>query len=309
MGLFKIEKENLKEIYEKPFRIERKLQDLCEKNLEKIFGLRFVDREFQVKDYRIDTLGFDPKSRSFVIIEYKREKNKSVVDQGYAYLSVMLNNEANFILKYNEKFKKPLKQKDVDWTQSKVMFVSPSFTKYQLESISFKDLPIELWKATRYDNNTIQFTHLEPSGATASIKTISKQSKSMETVSKKIKIWTEDDHLSGMPEEIKELYQKFKDGILNLGDDITIKPTKLYIGFTAQRNIADIRLQKRSIKIWINLRIGELDDPKGLAKDVSNVGHWGNGHYEIQVGDDENLEYILSLIKQSYKNGIKKRSS
>jgi predicted transport protein len=53
------------------------------------------------------------------------------------------------------------------------------------------------------------------------------------------------------------------------------------------------------MKIWINLDKGKLDDPKQLARDVSDVGHWGNGDYELQIKDDENLEYILSLIKQA----------
>ena len=53
------------------------------------------------------------------------------------------------------------------------------------------------------------------------------------------------------------------------------------------------------MKIWINLQKGELDDPKNLVRDVSAIGHWGNGDYELQVRNDENFEYILSLIKQS----------
>ena len=51
--------------------------------------------------------------------------------------------------------------------------------------------------------------------------------------------------------------------------------------------------------MWINLHINELKDEKKLARDVSNIGHWGNGDYELAVSNDEHLEYILSLIKQS----------
>jgi predicted transport protein len=57
--------------------------------------------------------------------------------------------------------------------------------------------------------------------------------------------------------------------------------------------------------MWINMFKGELDDPKELARDVSNIGHWGNGDYELQIRDDENIEYIMSLIKQSYKRNKK----
>jgi len=66
-------------------------------------------------------------------------------------------------------------------------------------------------------------------------------------------------------------------------------------------NIVDFHIQKNSIKIWINLSRGELDDPKKISRDVSNIGHWGNGDYEMQVSSDDDLEYILSLIKQSLK--------
>lgn len=42
-------------------------------------------------------------------------------------------------------------------------------------------------------------------------------------------------------------------------------------------------------------KIGNLDDPKGLVKDVSNIGHIGNGDYQIQIECDKDLEYIMSL--------------
>ena len=53
--------------------------------------------------------------------------------------------------------------------------------------------------------------------------------------------------------------------------------------------------------MWINLKKGQLDDPKGLAEDMSLTGHWGNGDYQIQVEDDRDIEYIMSLVKQGLK--------
>ena len=302
MAMFKIENnKKLMYISERQFKLEKEIQKICEDNIEVIFGLNLVRSEFTIHNFRIDTLAFDHQSKSFVIIEYKKDRNFSVVDQGYAYLSLMLNNKADFILEYNENCAENLKREEIDWSQSKVIFISQSFTLHQIESINFRDLPIELWEVKRYDNETIHFNHLQPSGATESIKTISKKSTTIEKVSKEIKVYTEYDHLRGVPATIKELYQKFKDTILNIGDDINIKPTKFYIGFVVKRNITDIRIQKKSLKLWINLKMGELNDPKNLARDVSNIGHWGNGDYELQINDDENLEYIVSLIKRAYK--------
>src|SRR6478672_6912893 len=144
MALFDInDKGKLTLIKEADFKLEREIQKLIEDNLKLVFGFEYVRSEFGINNFRIDTLGFDKEQKSFVIIEYKRDKNFSVIDQGYAYLSLMLNNKADFILEYNENCLDTLKRDDVDWSQSKVIFISPSFTSYQREAINFKDLPIE----------------------------------------------------------------------------------------------------------------------------------------------------------------------
>ncbi len=303
MALYKIEKK-LEYIKEKPFRLEKEIQELTENNLKTIFGLEFVKSEFALNKFRLDTLAFDKEANAFVIIEYKRDKNFSVIDQGYAYLSLMLNNKADFILEFNENLDKTLKRTDVDWSQSRVLFVSPSFTNYQREAINFKDLPIELWEVKRYDNGTVSFDQIQKAGAQESIKTISKTDKNADVVAREIKVYTEEEHLANATEEIKELYEKLKSAILNL-DNLEIKPKKVYIAFVSGRNVVDILPQRKALKIWLNMNKGELDDPKGIAKDVSTTGHWGNGDYEIKIQNDDDLEYILSLIKQSLKKNKK----
>lgn len=128
MSIFQLKPDNLSQIKEMPFKLEREIQNLVEKNLGMLLGLEFVKSEFTISEtvqqLRIDTLAFDAKSKAFVIIEYKQDKSFSVVDQGYAYLSVMLNNKADFILEYNESSGKVLKKADVDWSQSRVIFIS-----------------------------------------------------------------------------------------------------------------------------------------------------------------------------------------
>tara|TARA_R110002110_G_scaffold104340_9_gene263170 strand:+ start:13882 stop:14793 length:912 start_codon:yes stop_codon:yes gene_type:complete len=303
MALFKIEK-SLEYIKEKPFRLEKEIQEMTENNLKTILGLDFVKSEFALNNFRIDTLAFDKEANAFVIVEYKRDKNFSVIDQGYAYLSLMLNNKADFILEFNENLDKTLKRNDVDWSQSRVLFVSPAFTNYQREAINFKDLPIELWEVKRFDNDTVSYEQIQKVGAQESIKTISKTDQTIDKVAKEIKVYSEQEHLERANEEIKELYEKMKNAILNF-DNIELKPKKQYIAFVSGRNVIDIHPQKKALKMWINMSIGELDDPKGITRDVSSMGHWGNGDYELQISSDEDLEYILSLIKQSIKKNKK----
>jgi predicted transport protein len=288
--------EPLKEI---PFNLERDLQHLFEKNLTMLTGWQLIKSEFIIKSNRIDTLAFDTENKSFVIIEYKRDRNYSVVDQGVSYLNLMLEYKADFIVEYNESLHKALKREEVEWSQSKVIFVSSSFTDFQKQSTNFKDLSIELWELKQFEGAIIVVNPLKKSPAAPSIKPIAKQNEQLEKVAKEIKSFTEEEHLNRVPTEVAELFTRFKLAIQNLSPDIDIQPKKDYIAFKKGTNIADITLLKRGLKIWINLKKGKLDDPKGITRDVSTIGHWGNGDYELVVDNDSNLEYIMSLIKQA----------
>lgn len=137
-----------------------------------------------------------------------------------------------------------------------------------------------------------------------SIKTISKTNENVEKVSREIKVYTEEERKNAGSQEIQELYEKLKTMILNIGDDISVKPTKLYVAFIRKGNFCDINIQKNQLKIWLNLSKGSLNDNKNIAKDVSNTGHWGNGDYELIINSDSDIEYIVSLIRQSYNVSV-----
>jgi predicted transport protein len=290
---------NLSILKEKPFKLEKEIQILFEKNLPELMGLEMVNTEFVIKGKRIDTLGYDPQSKAFVIIEYKRDKNVSVVDQGFTYLSLMLENKADFVLTYNETLKMSIHSTSVDWSQTRVVFVSPSFTENQRLATNFKDIAIELWEVKRYENDLISINPIKKTKSAESIKPLTQQNSVIKLVTDEIKVYTEEDHTKGYPEEIIELYENFKNSILNLADDIEIVPKKLYVAFKKNKNISDIVITKKGIRIFINMKKGQLDDPKNIVRDVSKIGHWGNGDYEVFVKDTIFLEYIMSLVKQA----------
>jgi len=299
MPLYKIGQQ-LEHIKEISFKFEREIQKLTEQNLQSLLRLNFIRSEFSLNNFRIDTLAFDPEAKSFIIIEYKRDKTFSVIDQGYAYLSLMLNNKADFILEYNESQNQSLKRTDVDWTQSKVIFIAPYFTTYQREAINFKDLPIELWEIKKFENNTISFEQIQKASAKESIKTISRSDDTVEAVSKEVKVYTEQDHLNKVDFETRELYEQLKERLINIDDNISVQPKKQTIGYKVDNSIfCDIVLQGKGLKIFLNLKSGELQDSKNIARDVSNVGHWGNGAYEIKISNLEDIDYIINLLKQS----------
>lgn len=302
MKLYSIINDKIKSVSSKEFKLEKDIQILIENNLVELLNLQFVKSELSIKNFRIDTLGFDKENKSFVIIEYKKGSNYSVIDQGYTYMSLLLNNKSDFILEYNEVSGETLKRDDIDWTQSKVIFISPQFTEYQKHSINFKDVPFELWEINRYENNLIGLIQHKTS-SNESISSISDdKSNIVNEVSREVKVYTEDYHLDTpkIREEIKQIYYTLKERILNLGE-VNIIPRKLYICFSRRTNFVDIEIRNKDVKIYLNLKKGELDDPKNITKDVSNQGHWGNGDYEVRLYPDTDMDYVMFLIKQSYK--------
>ena len=145
MDLYNLKKNKLEEVQRLSFDLEKDIQSLIEENVETLFNLEFVSSEFTVGEFRLDSLCYDNETNSFVVIEYKRGSSYSVIDQGYSYMSVMLNNKSDFILEYIEKTGRSLKKSEVDFSQSRIIFISQSFNSYQKNSVNFKDVPFELW--------------------------------------------------------------------------------------------------------------------------------------------------------------------
>ena len=130
MDLYNLKNNILEPVDRESFKLEKDIQSLIENNVDTLFNLEFISTEFTVGDFRLDSLCFDNENNSFVIIEYKKGSSYSVIDQGYSYMSVMLNNKSDFILEYIEKTGKSLKKDEIDWSQSRIVFISPSFNSY-----------------------------------------------------------------------------------------------------------------------------------------------------------------------------------
>jgi predicted transport protein len=298
MRLYQVNKGKLSKIKEEPFRLEKDLQKLVEDNLETLLGLQLVKSEFAIQDRRFDTLAYNPEDKSFVIIEYKRDKNSSVIDQGYTYLNIILEHKEAAVLELNNQFKKNLSVKNIEWQTTKVIFISSSFTEFQQGALN-EGLPIELLEIKKHGTNLLSITPIQKKGDSISMNSIIRKSSVFEKVATEIKTYTENDLLKKASEEIKELYSQFKTAILNLDGQIEVQAKKNYIAFKKNSsNICDIEIWKKQLKIYANAKWGKLEDPKNIFTNVSNLGCWGNGDYRTNVSSNKDLEYIMSVIKQ-----------
>ena len=306
MALFSDKQGKLIPVSEAKIELEKHIQKLTEDNLETVFGLEFVSTEFQHNGLRFDTLAFDNESNAFVIIEYKRDRSFSVIDQGYAYLSLLLNNKAEFILEYNEKTGKTLNRNSVDWSQSRVIFVAYSFTVHQQQAINFKDLPIELWEVKKYENSTYLYHQLKAQDTSESIKTVTKDT-TIRQVSNEVQVFNVEDHFVGPKAESRELYELLRDKILEIDSRMRENPRKNYIGF-ALADGGNYSLTYAHIRNgWIRVdtpRIYPQDvvDPSGkLEYKKGSMENKNTPVSQFDVHTAEDVDSVVQILKQVYR--------
>ena len=65
-------------------------------------------------------------------------------------------------------------------------------------------------------------------------------------------------------------------------------------------NFVDVVPQVKRLRLSLNMSFHEIDDPKGICADVTNLGRWGNGDVEIGLSSLDELPYVMGLIRQSF---------
>lgn len=119
---------------------------------------------------------------------------------------------------------------------------------------------------------------------------------------KEVAGYTIDDHPQlavGLP--MRDLFDAFRKEVLALDQCITEEFLKLYVAYKAETNFVDVVPQKRRLRLSLNLPFHELHDPRGLAKDVTNIGRWGNGDVEVGLGTTGELPYVIGLVRQAFE--------
>lgn len=315
MPIFKINNQKLEPISEKKIDLERDIQKLTEQNLETIFGLKFVsgslNQEFSARvneqDFYIDTLAFNESDKSIVLIEYKKDKSFSVIDQGFAYLAAMSNNKGDFVLEINKRLNKNFGRDDICWENSRVYFVSRDFTNYQINAINFRDLPMELYQV-QWLEGVIDFRQIKPAKTSDSINKYVKDT-NIQKVLKEVKVYSKEDIIKLAWNETRELFDNLEEQIVSINQSIKVNVTKLYTAYKLQKNgqwynFTELIPQASGIVVHLDIPKGQLDDPKNLVIDCSDLNHWATGRSKIRIENLEDIDYTVKLIKQTYDKVI-----
>ncbi len=308
MALFKINNSNVIKLSTIDLEKERNIQRLFENNLLTILNVDFLASECSTSfGGRIDTLGID-KNGSPVIVEYKRNQNDNIINQGLSYLKWLLDHKADFeMLCRNKNI-----SLEIDWTSPRVICVAESYNKFDLDTVEILPIKIELLRYRIYENDILLVeSETQKAIKISTSKIYQNENKDRKMVEAGKKAWqtrlqknyTIENHLEIASNQTKELFMQLKAMISSLDEAIIEEAKAKYIAYKLTTNFVDIVLQKNAIKAFLNVPSGKLNDSFGIARDLSKpkaIGHWGNGDYEVVIKNEDELKKLFELIKQSY---------
>ncbi len=298
MPLFRTTNKRVQQIKKTAFPSERALQELFESNLESLLGARFIASEFATGEKhagRIDTLGIDQNDRP-TIIEYKWRENENIINQGLFYLDWLLDHKGDFEIAAQKTIGKEV---EVNWDSPRLILIAESFSKYDAYAVNQLSENIELKVYRPYENGLLL---LEDFRTPAEVSVVPQTARKTKVPKEQRKtVYSVAKSLQGKPAKVAELFSHLQKSLLTLGDNIEEAPVKLYIAYKTTRNFSEVQIQESQLKIFLDIPLKELNDPKKLARDVSNIGHWGTGDVQVSLNSLDQLEDVIALIRQSYE--------
>ena len=100
----------------------------------------------------------------------------------------------------------------------------------------------------------------------------------------------------------KTLFEVLDKRIMNLSSDVKREYKKLYIAYKVDTNFVDVVVQKQRLRISVNMKFTDIYDPKGICKDITGIGRWGNGDVEVFMDHTSDVDNVMEIIEQSYKH-------
>ncbi len=307
MPLFDIEGLSLRPVRQRNFQQEKQLQALIEANLEPAFNCRFVASEFStgvVHAGRIDTLALS-EDRNPVIIEYKKVESSELINQSLFYLYWVRDHRGDFEIAARQALGSDA---EVDWSDVRVICIAPNFKKYDIHAVQVMGANIELWRYRLFENDTLYLEEVFQQTVTAS-PALSSDGKDpvMVAAGKKAALtratatYSFEEHLEGRVEHIQRLVLSLQEYIMNLDAAFEEVPKKHYIAYKISQNIVCVEVQRRRLLLYLKLDPAEIQSLPENARDVSGIGHYGTGDFELSVATDEEVEAAKPFIEMAYQ--------
>ncbi len=113
-----------------------------------------------------------------------------------------------------------------------------------------------------------------------------------------------EDHPHLLSAAMRELFESFRKEVLALDPCVTEEFLKLYVAYKAETNFVDVIPQAKRLRLSLNMKFIDINDPRQMCKDVTDLGRWGNGDVEVGLTSGADLPYVMGLIRQSFERQI-----
>jgi len=295
--LFRLTDSSVEELVGRPVKMEKKLQVLIERHMETFLHIRFVASEYSTgKTHagRIDTLGID-ENFCPAIIEYKRNSNANVINQGLFYLDWLMDHKAEFELLVQKQLGQKVPEQ-LDWSAPRLLCIAEDFTRYDVHAIQQINRNIELIRYVFFGDDLLLLDLVNVVSAKP-------QEEGDEESTGSKQYTTQTEYLAKAAPELKELYEAVRGYILDLGDDVQERVLKWYIAYKRLKNFATVQLQtqKNSLLMWLPLDPDTVTLEEGFSRDVRGIGHHGTGDLELTIRSLDDLEKAKPLIQKSFE--------
>jgi predicted transport protein len=277
-----------------PCRYEKDLQRLIEDNLMEVLEMHYLATEYPTSGGRIDTLAVDTHGAP-VIIEYKRERNGNVINQGLSYLKWLKAQKPEFFrMLMSERLEKSVFDGiKLDWNHPRVVCIAESFNRFDMDTAEVVPLRIELFRYRQYkaDIFTLDLvTTAEQQDCPAFVPVHDDMNRIACDVMKA------QSSASGL---IQNLFDELRERILSIDEHITEKTNKKGAVYAVARHFAEIQIKKD--RLVIDLRPIDYDDPQQKVERIG-IGYTITMNRRIVLKEARDLDYVFSIIRQSYQN-------
>lgn len=121
-------------------------------------------------------------------------------------------------------------------------------------------------------------------------------------VGKRERVYSLDVHMPNLQGEQFEVFQELRKRILNLDSSVHEEIKRRWIAYKSEGiNVVDLVPQRSKLILSLKVPISEIRDPRGICRDVSEIGRWGSGTIEAPIASRKDIEYAMDLIRQAFE--------
>lgn len=261
---------------------EGELQKFVERNMEDLFGIRYVANEVYIGGLRIDTIGVDGKNCP-VLIEYKKGQGDRAPGQIFGYENLIEDNKDSFSLKVSHKLGNEA-SKNLNFNKIRLVCIAKDFHERVVRAWRGHS-NVELITYRFFDHKILLLEWKKGE--------VKRPPDPKPPISSKM-----------TNKNVQGLYKGLSDGIMKFGSDIKRSDRKNIRKFTRKTAFAFLRPvpTKGKVRVWVKLDPKKEEMVPGFISDVSDTAtDAGSCNLEISVRTQVQLRKALGFCRRAYR--------